>query len=54
MKNGEEVVESSGANGAKSITYKVTKKNGAVLKKEVLSEDTYNPMVRVVRTGSKK
>ncbi len=54
LKDGEEVVESSGANGAKSITYKVTKKNGAVLKKEVLSEDTYNPMVRVVRTGSKK
>lgn len=54
LAEGQEEVESSGANGAKSITYKVTKKNGTVIKKEVLSEDTYNPMVRVVRTGSKK
>lgn len=53
LKNGEEVVESIGANGAKSIAYIVLKKNGKIISKTVLSEDSYNPMTRVVRTGDK-
>ncbi len=52
LAKGEEVVSSSGVNGAKSITYKITKKNGLVISKEVLSEDSYNPMSRVIKTGS--
>mgnify|MGYP002622893240 CR=1 FL=1 len=49
----EEIVETIGANGAKSIAYKTIKKNGVVISKTVLSEDSYNPMTRVVRTGDK-
>lgn len=50
---GEEVVKTKGANGAKSIAYKITKKNGKIISKEVLSEDSYNPMTKVIRTGNK-
>ena len=50
---GEEVVESWGANGAKSIAYITKKKNGRVISTDVLSEDSYNPMNKIVRTGSK-
>ncbi|MDE5830644.1 MAG: hypothetical protein K2H53_03015 [Clostridia bacterium] len=35
------------------MTYKVVKKNGRILSKTVLSEDSYNPMTRVIRTGSR-
>ncbi len=49
----QEIIESSGANGAKSIAYKVLKKNDRVVSKTVLSEDTYNPMTRVIKTGDR-
>lgn len=49
----EEVVETIGANGAKAKAYKTIMKNGVVISKTVLSEDSYNPMTRVVRTGDK-
>ena len=49
----EEEVEAIGANGAKSIAYKTVKRNGVVISKTVLSEDSYNPMTRVIRTGDK-
>lgn len=53
LAEGQEYVETWGANGAKSIAYKTIKKNGAIISKTVLSEDSYNPMVKIVRTGSK-
>lgn len=53
LSESQEVVESRGANGAKSIAYKIVKKNGREISKTVLSEDSYNPMSRVVRTGNK-
>ena len=49
----EEVVDILGANGAKSVTTKITKRNGIVVSEDILSEDTYNPMTKVIRTGSK-
>ena len=49
----QDVVESWGANGAKSIAYKTIKKNGGIISKTVLSEDSYNPMVKIVKTGDK-
>ena len=48
------MLKHNGANGAKSIAYKIFKKKGKIISKEVLSEDTYNPMVKVIRTGDKK
>lgn len=50
---GQEVVKTGGANGIKSKAYKIVKKNGRVLSKEVISEDSYNPMTKVIRTGTK-
>ena len=51
---GKEVVEQNGMNGCKSITYKVLKLNGAEVSREVLSSDTYDPMDKIVRRGTKK
>ena len=53
LSEGQEIVESGGANGAKSIEYKITKKNNRIIKEEILSEDSYNPMTRIIKTGSK-
>ena len=50
---GKKLYKHGGANGAKSIAYKIVKKNGKILSKTVLSEDTYNPMTKVIKTGSK-
>ena len=47
----EEIVDTIGANGAKSIAYKTVMKNGVIVSKTVLSEDSYNPMTRTIRTG---
>ena len=54
LAEGQEVVETGGANGAKSIAYKIVKKKGIVQSKTVLSEDSYNPMLRIIKTGSKE
>lgn len=53
LAEGQEVIQTGGANGIKSKAYKIVKKNGRVLSKEVISEDSYNPMTKVIRTGSK-
>lgn len=53
FQNGQEVVQTIGANGAKSIAYIVLKKNNRIISKNVLSEDNYNPMTRVVKTGDR-
>ena len=49
---GKEVVEQKGANGCKSVTYKVLYLNGAAVSKKMLSSDTYNAMERVIRRGA--
>lgn len=54
LAEGQEIVQTGGANGVKSIAYKIVKKNGRILSKDVLSEDNYNPMTKVIKTGSKK
>lgn len=53
LAEGQEVVQTNGANGVKSKAYRIVKKNGRVISKDVLSEDSYNPMLRVIKTGSK-
>ena len=50
----EEEVKQGGSNGAKSITYKIKKYNGAVVSKEILSEDSYSPLDRIIVKGTKK
>lgn len=49
---GKEVVEQKGANGCKSVTYKVLYLNGAAVSKKMLSSDRYNAMERVIRRGA--
>lgn len=51
---GQEVVQTPGANGMKSIAYKIVKKNNMIISKTELSRDSYNPIAKVVKTGSKK
>ena len=53
LEKDEEIVDAIGANGAKSIAYKTIKKNGIIVSKTILSEDSYNPMTRIIRTGDK-
>lgn len=54
LSEGKEVVKQKGTNGTKSITYKIVKLNGVVVSRTTLSQDTYNPMQRVVVRGTKK
>lgn len=54
LEKGTEVVQSKGSNGAKSVAYKVLKLNGTVVSRTELSRDTYNPMQRVVKRGTKE
>ncbi len=54
LKEGREVVEQSGHNGCKSEAYRILKKNGKIVSKTLLGRDTYSPMQRIVRKGTKK
>lgn len=54
LNEGQEVVQQSGAEGAKSITYKIVKYNGMVISKTVLSTDSYSAMERIIKRGTKK
>ena len=54
LTQGKEVVEQSGHNGCKSEAYRILKLNGKVVSKTLLSRDTYDPMQRIVRRGTKQ
>ena len=53
LAKGKEVVSQSGYNGCKSEAYRVLKLNGKVVSKTLLSRDTYDPMQRIIRRGTK-
>lgn len=53
MEVGKEKVSQYGANGCKSITYKIVKQNGVEISKAVLSTDTYKPMNKIIKRGTK-
>lgn len=54
LEEGKEVVEQSGYTGCTSEAYKVLKLNGKVVSKTLLSKDTYDPMTRIIRRGTKQ
>lgn len=54
LAEGQQKVTQSGMNGCKSITYKVLKLNGVEVSRTVLSSDTYDPMNKIIRVGTKK
>ena len=53
LPRGTEKVVQKGSNGSTSITYKIYKKNGATVKTEVLSRDSYNPHNQIIARGTK-
>ena len=54
LEEGKEVVEQSGYTGCTSEAYKILKLNGKVVSKTLLSKDTYDPMTRIIRRGTKQ
>ena len=54
LPQGTEVVKQKGTSGLIRETYITKLLNGKVVSTELLSRDTYNPMTRIVRRGTKK
>lgn len=54
LAQGREEIKQHGSNGAKSVTYKVVKYNGAVISRTLLSSDTYSALERIIKKGTKK
>ena len=48
---GQQIVDQAGQPGYKVTTYKELRLNGEVVSKEVITNDTYNPMRRIVRVA---
>ena len=53
LEEGKEVVEQSGYTGCTSEAYRILKLNGEVVSKTLLSKDTYDPMTRIIKRGTK-
>lgn len=53
LAKGKQQVTQNGMNGCKSITYKVLKLNGTEVSRTVLSSDTYDPMDKIIKVGTK-
>lgn len=54
MKPGKEKVTQNGMNGCRSITYRILKLNGKEVSREVLSNDIYDPMNKIIKRGPDK
>ena len=50
---GTTVIEQNGANGAKSVTYKIVSYNGIIVERTLLSNDTYSALEKIIRKGTK-
>lgn len=48
---GQQKVIQRGSNGAKSVAYRIRKKNDQVISKELLSKDTYDPHNQIIAVG---
>ena len=54
LEEGKEIVEKVGCNGCRSEAYRILKFNGKIISRELLSKDTYSPIEKEVRRGTKK
>ena len=54
LEEGKEKIVQGGANGCRSITYKIVKQNGKEISRTVLSKDTYDPMNKIIARGAKQ
>ena len=52
LATGEEHISQTGANGCKSETYKILKKDGKIVSQTLLSKDTYNPLTQIIKKGT--
>lgn len=52
LSSGSTKVIQGGSNGATSITYKILKRDGEVISKDVVSTDTYSPHNKIVARGA--
>ena len=53
LAKGRRVVRSAGVIGYTSISYKITKRNGVIVDRVVLSKDTYKPTNKIVAVGTR-
>lgn len=51
LESGQTKVIQGGSNGATSVTYKILKRNGEVVSKDLVSSDTYSPHNKIVARG---
>ena len=51
LASGQQVVEQTGVNGCKTVTYKYLLLNGSIISKTEISRDTYSPINKIVRVG---
>ncbi len=49
---GQTKVIQAGSNGARSVTYKILKKDGKEISREVISRDTYSPHNQIIARGN--
>ena len=54
LQKGVEQIEQMGTNGAKSVTYKILKKDGIEVSREEISRDTYSALDKIIRKGTKE
>lgn len=54
LEEGKEKIVQGGANGCRSVTYKIVKQNGKEISRTLLSNDTYDPMNKIVARGGNK
>ena len=48
----DEKVKQRGADGIIVNAYKITKQNGSIISKELLSKDSYKPLERIIAKSS--
>lgn len=53
LEKGTENIKQQGAKGAKSVTYKILKKDGIEISREEISKDTYSALDRIIIKGMK-
>ena len=53
LTSGEEKLKQRGADGVIVNSYKITKENGTIISKELLSKDTYKPLERIIAKSTK-
>lgn len=52
LAKGETIILQNGSSGCKSVAYRILKKDGEIVSKTLLSQDTYNPHNKIVSVGT--